>query len=299
LCDWADTMAGDEGVTHAAAVAQLLANDFQGAEERLRADVRASPWHALLFAQIAFARAVLSLAPGDAEDALQRCWDADAVANEAGPQGGGVMSALFGAGAAEEQDVAAGLEQQLVKADAHLMGAVMQLLLGRYIRAGLNFRNGWNLYHAAAATLESTPEAVPPELKCIIDFGIGMFNLIASLLPSTYLAVAEYIGFGGNRADAKRLLARSYQADATWSPFPALLLLYFYTQLAPNLGIFSLRDRAEVEAILASSVAQQHRGSALFLWMEGMAARLYARDPKVRPPPPTPNPQPPARTRHP
>ena len=51
---------GDEGVTHAAAVAQLLANDFQGAEERLRADVRASPWHALLFAQIAFARAVLS-----------------------------------------------------------------------------------------------------------------------------------------------------------------------------------------------------------------------------------------------
>jgi hypothetical protein len=33
-----------------------------------------------------------------------------------------------------------------------------------------------------------------------------MFNLIASLLPSAYLAVTEYIGFGGNRADAPRKL---------------------------------------------------------------------------------------------
>jgi hypothetical protein len=49
------------------------------------------------------------------------------------------------------------------------------------------------------------------------------------------------------------------QADVTWSPFPALLLLYFYTQLAPNLGIFNGNDRAEVETILASSVALRNK----------------------------------------
>ena len=40
---------------------QLLANDFEGVEDTLRTAATASPKHALLFAQIAFARAVLSL----------------------------------------------------------------------------------------------------------------------------------------------------------------------------------------------------------------------------------------------
>ena len=142
---------------------------------------RASPKHALLFAQIAFARAVLSMSLKDAEDALQRCWDADAVANEAGGEVGGMMSALFGA-ETDETDVEGNLERQLVKADAHLMGAVMQLILGMYLRAGLNFRNGWNLYHSAADTLEGAPESVPPALKCIIDFGIGMVRIHKSQL---------------------------------------------------------------------------------------------------------------------
>ena len=91
-------MAG-ECIAYEAAVGQVLANDFAGAEERLRValsvEVGATPKHALLFAQIAFARAILSLSPADAEDALQRCWDADALANEAGPQGGGVMSGKY------------------------------------------------------------------------------------------------------------------------------------------------------------------------------------------------------------
>ncbi len=91
-----EEMAG-ECISYEVAVGQLLANDFAGVEERLRVNVRTSPIHALLFAQIAFARAVLSLSPADAEDALARCWDADALANEAGEGGGrgGMMYALF------------------------------------------------------------------------------------------------------------------------------------------------------------------------------------------------------------
>jgi hypothetical protein len=92
-------MAGGESIAYDAAVGQVLANDFAGAEERLRValsvEVGGTPKHALLFAQIAFARAILSLSPTDAEDALQRCWDADALANEAGPQSGGVMSGKY------------------------------------------------------------------------------------------------------------------------------------------------------------------------------------------------------------
>jgi hypothetical protein len=254
-----------------------------GVEQKLKDDVSASPRHALLYAQIAFARAVLSLSASDAEDALGRCWQADAIANEFGGAGstGGVMSAIFGAAQDDaDTDVEGNLERQLVKADAHLMGAVLQLLLGMYLRAPLNFRAGWNLYHAAADTLETSPQSVPSRLKCVIDFGVGMFHLVISLLPRAYLAVAEYVGFGGDRAEAKRLLTRAYEADETWSPFPGLLLLYFYTQLSPNLGIFNPADKRDIESLLAGPVAQRHKGSALFLWMEGMAARLYHREPE-------------------
>ena len=217
----------------------------------------------------------------DAEEALSRCWAADAMADADGSKigaGGGLISALLGSGGEVEEDVEGTIARQLVKADAHLMGAVMQLMLGQYIRAGLNLRVGWKLYHACAETRDDSPTSVPASLAVIVDFGIGMFNLVASLLPATYLAIAEYIGFGGTRAEATRLLGRSYEADQVWSPFSALLLLYFYTQLAPNLGLFRREDRDAVEAILASPAAQRNAESALFLWMDGMAARLYARD---------------------
>ena len=217
----------------------------------------------------------------DAEEALSRCWAADAMADADGSKigaGGGLISALLGSGGEVEEDVEGTIARQLVKADAHLMGAVMQLMLGQYIRAGLNLRVGWKLYHACAETRDDSPTSVPANLAAIVDFGIGMFNLVASLLPATYLAIAEYVGFGGTRAEATRLLGRSYEADQVWSPFSALLLLYFYTQLAPNLGLFRREDRDAVESILASPVAQRNAESALFLWMDGMAARLYARD---------------------
>eukprot|EP00961_Rhodomonas_salina_P240574 3250134-Rhodomonas_salina.1 len=90
--------------------------------------------------------------------------------------------------------------------------------------------------------------------NCLVDFGIGMLNLVLSLLPGSYLALAQLAGFDGQRHTALSLLSRSYQrvadcvhpppARATqssefWAPFAALLLLYFYTQLVPNVGLSS------------------------------------------------------------
>ena len=68
----------------------------------------------------------------DAEEALSRCWAADAMADADGSKigaGGGLISALLGSGGEVEEDVEGTIARQLVKADAHLMGAVMQLML--------------------------------------------------------------------------------------------------------------------------------------------------------------------------
>jgi hypothetical protein len=228
---------GEGAVTCAEAVEILMQNGFVEAEALLAAHREASPRHALLYAQIAFARGVLSLASNDLEGCLTRCWDANAQAEAASPPLASSVSTLtsylFGSGSpTEPQDKpAAGAQDDavnrfLVRAESHLMGAVMQLLLGRYLKAAWNIRAGWNLYKSAKAEADAAPPGgVSAWVRCLVDFGIGMFNLIVSLLPPTYLSIAELAGFAGSRAEALALLNRSSASGEFWAPFSCLLLL--------------------------------------------------------------------------
>jgi len=142
---------------------------------------------------------------------------------------------MFGGGT--EVSEAERIDYTLVSADAHLMGAMMQMILGSYVKGAWNIRAAWSLYSGVFATREESPDAVPAHLRCIVDFGVGMFNLVVSLLPSTFLTIAQVVGFSGDRQVALRLLTRSSESGEFWAPFSNLLLLYFYTQLCPNLGI--------------------------------------------------------------
>lgn len=72
-----------------------------------------------------------------------------------------------------------------ISADAHMMGAMMQLVLGSYVKGAWNIRAAWSLYSSLFKIREETSDDVPDDLKCIIDFGVGMFNLVVSLMPAT------------------------------------------------------------------------------------------------------------------
>ncbi len=59
-------------ITYNAAVELLLSNQFAQAETRFLKDSMSSTRHALLYAQVAFARSVLSLDPADLEETIDR-----------------------------------------------------------------------------------------------------------------------------------------------------------------------------------------------------------------------------------
>jgi len=59
-------------ISYEGAVELLLSNKFDEAESRFEKDIDASTRHALLFAQVAFARTVLSMDPADAQQAMER-----------------------------------------------------------------------------------------------------------------------------------------------------------------------------------------------------------------------------------
>ena len=235
-------------------------------------DMDASTRHALLYAQVAFARAVLSMAPADAKEAMERCWEANARATKVLQGGVGLIGSLLGGGGVLEDS--SRLELTLVSADAHMMGAMMQLILGNYVKGAWNIKTAWSLYSGVFAERQESPDSVPLALQCIVDFGVGMFNLVVSLLPPTYVMIAQLAGFSGDRGQAIMLLNRSAGSMQYWSPVSCLLLLYFYTQLCPNLGMSQPSHAATVDELLSSPAATAYPSASLFLWMRGGSKRL-------------------------
>jgi hypothetical protein len=96
-----------------------------------------------------------------------------------------------------------------------------------------------------------------------------------SLLPGSYLNVAEMIGFSGNRAEALSSLHAAMTADTYWAPAAAALLLFFHLQITPGLGLaWGPADVDAAAAVLVSPVVAPFLDTSAFMfWMQGLLAR--------------------------
>jgi hypothetical protein len=69
----------------------------------------------------------------------------------------------------------------------------------------------------------------------------------------SYLNMAEFVGFSGDRSLALLLLHEAKATDTYWSPAAAALLLYYKLQIVPNLGLsFEANLVTAAEQLLAS-----------------------------------------------
>ncbi|RUS32174.1 hypothetical protein BC938DRAFT_476107 [Jimgerdemannia flammicorona] len=115
--------------------------------------------------------------------------------------------------------------QELVYAEAYLLKAIISIVhdetLVAFIREGLNIRSSYTIYRSLQKFLEvvdaeideaeladpghggarvAAQYEIDEHLTSGVSLGIGLFNLMLSLLPTTVLKVFEIIGFSGNRA---------------------------------------------------------------------------------------------------
>ncbi|GAQ78981.1 hypothetical protein KFL_000220120 [Klebsormidium nitens] len=79
----------------------------------------------------------------------------------------------------------------------------------------------------ASKGLETDP--VLTSVKAQVDFGLGMLQVLVSLIPTKVQKAAEVLGFAGFRSAGLELLEKVAAEQNEWSQLASMLLLYYHT----------------------------------------------------------------------
>ena len=214
------------------AVHLIMTNHFNAASDFIAAhsadDVRVEAVGALM----AYLMAISSYADHLLDSSLKAIWATEAHARKQ----------LSGSKKAAQR-----IEGELIQADTHILGALVQIVQQSYMKVAWNVRKSYGFYHSAekhiqeeedkAAAGRGTVEADKlAELKGWMQFGVGLFNIILSLLPPTVMTVAEWIGYGGDRDKAFKYLRASQESPSFMAPFACLLLLTYFLTVSTFIG---------------------------------------------------------------
>ena len=178
-------------------------------------------------------------------------------------------------------------------ADKALNGAVsrikgespqMQVLLGDLQRAAALFprpagaaAEGALTGSASSSAGAGTPAAMiaPAHGHVLggVEYGMGAFNCLASILPPIVLRVIAVLGFPSDRASGMSQLRASLLAGGVSGPLAALFLLAMRV-LLPSFHSGDVAEHVpEAEAVLRLML-DRYPDSAMFLWLAGRLARM-------------------------
>ncbi|CAM0136020.1 hypothetical protein VKS41_005598 [Umbelopsis sp. WA50703] len=120
------------------------------------------------------------------------------------------------------------LHAELVWAESYLLKAMVTVVHDEsfvsFIREGIHVRNSYGVYRSLYKYVEHLKEekAAGREARELdahflsgINFGLGCFNLMLSMLPHSLLKLVEFIGFSGDRSFGLGLL----EAQGNWQSF--------------------------------------------------------------------------------
>ena len=240
------------------AVHLLMTNHFDAANDFIRAhqadDVRVEEVGAL----VAYLMAVSSHADHLLDSSLAATWSAEAHARKR----------LSGSKVAAER-----MEGELIQADTHILGALVQTVQQSYIKVAWNVRKSYGFYHSAERHIEeeearaadgrSTVDADKlAELKGWMQFGVGLFHMVLSLLPPSVMMVAEWIGYAGDRDKSFTYLRASQQSPSFMAPFACLLLTTYYLTVSTFIGQDEPAFHVEAKELLDVTQTAPHRAAA-------------------------------------
>ncbi|KAJ2504017.1 hypothetical protein IWW47_002723, partial [Coemansia sp. RSA 2052] len=182
---------------------------------------------------------------------------------------------------------------ELVHAEAYLMRAVLNVASGDGVMAVL--REGWHVraayatYRGCYAYIQDAGSTVDADFVSGTYLGMGVFNLVLSMLPARLLRVVELVGFKANRALGLELLAvaAGWRSDAAIAPlmrppavasvracgaglrseFCSLVLQGYHVFLCSDLFL-GYANLPLVDAVLRRAMAQHPRG-LVFMYFDG------------------------------
>ena len=208
------------------AVRLVMTNRFHDAAaffELHRDDPRVS----LLSSFMAYLNAISSHAEDDLNEGLRSVWASEANARKhlvSSPQ------------------LAESIEGELIQADSHMLASMIQFVQQSWLKVAWNIRKSFNFYTHVEERLQQAEEGGQlsgvqlAERKGWMQFGVGMFQLMLSLLPPSVMKMAEWVGYAGDRERAFEYLHQSQQSPSFMAPFSALLLLSYYLTISTFTG---------------------------------------------------------------
>lgn len=210
------------------AVFLLFTNKIIECEKAVEPFVEKDPRKALLYGLCSFFSAVSSYGEGALDEALNRFWKAESIAKNLGT-----------------------VEGTIYRGFGYLLGACVQFIQESYTKGAWNVKNSWGYFKQASKALEKYDGDDKEEIKAACDIGIGLFNMLLSLLPPSVVSVVEWLGFSGDRALALHLLDSSFKSNSCYSPFASLFLLSFYVNISEQIGDYNPAYRVEADKIFS------------------------------------------------
>ncbi|KAJ1668608.1 hypothetical protein IW140_002640 [Coemansia sp. RSA 1813] len=187
---------------------------------------------------------------------------------------------------------------ELVHAEAHLMRAMLNVAVGdgimALLREGWHVRSAYATYRNCYAFIQdayTAGEALDDHFVSGTYFGMGVFNIVLSMLPAKLLRFIELVGFSADRALGIELLyiAAGWRSDPLTAPlmsppplaaaslhpcgyglrseFCSLVLQIYHVFLCNDLFL-GYPNLPLVEAVLRSCL-QKHPSGLLYMYFEG------------------------------
>lgn len=108
-------------------------------------------------------------------------------------------------------------------------------------------------------------------LRIGIEFGMGAFNLIVSLIPAQYHKALELLGMPGDRARAIILLNSVSTTHHPRAPLAALMLLLYHTVVMAFLP--PIKNHMEIATSLLNNMEPNWKGGCIIRVVESRLAR--------------------------
>ena len=150
--------------------------------------------------------------------------------------------------------------------------------LGNYVslitEGGPELKNGFTIADISKTYENATPaEQQLAHVRSALLFGMGTFNVVASMLPPIVLKILSFAGIPTNRLVGMELLRQALQMGGVRSSLSGLILLSMRV-LMPSFHSGDVSEHIpETQAVL-EAILKAHPDSALFLWIHGRQARM-------------------------
>lgn len=160
---------------------------------------------------------------------------------------------------------------EVLRAEVGIFRAILLFISGQRLKAFLTLRTAWKLYRKYENYLGNCQEA---DIFSRISFGLGLFYLLITLIPSSIATLLRLAGFCGDRAKGLDLLEQCSKSAGSRGPMATIILAVFYIDMDPDL------DRAE--RYLETGLSQYptcvllYWVSSIMLWKTGKVAKAIS-----------------------